>query len=194
MHYPPVVDCLDPYILLVHQGMIEGLFIDDLAERGVQVKRNTSFVDFSYTPEKAGELEVTCKVNVDHARATYYTHYLVGCDGAHSRVRKCIPGSLPLGASHDAIWGVIDGELDTDFPDVWSKTVVYSETSGSVLIIPRERNLTRLYIELKPDSREGTPQEELSQQFVMQRARDIMEPYRVKWRSVGKFTSPTSVL
>jgi 2-polyprenyl-6-methoxyphenol hydroxylase-like FAD-dependent oxidoreductase len=172
--------------------MIEKLFIDDLKERGVTVSRNTAFVDYDYTPEKCMPLEAICKTNADQAKKSFGTKYIVGCDGAHSRVRKCLPDSQAVGASHDAIWGVLDGQIDTDFPDLWSKAVVSSEAFGSVLMIPRERNLTRLYIELKSDNREGSSREELSQDYVIKRAQEIMAPYYIRWRTVGKFLSPVT--
>ncbi|KAF2465103.1 FAD monooxygenase-like protein [Lindgomyces ingoldianus] len=187
IHYPPIVDLLDPYILLVHQGMVEQLFHDDLKERGVDVERATVFVDFDYTPQKVRPLQITCK-QADHTKRTYGTRYLVGCDGAHSQVRKCLPDARPVGASYDAIWGVLDGVLDTDFPDIWSKVIVHSEELGSILMIPRERNLTRLYIELKPDTKESTARERLTQEFVMKRAQEIMNPYSLQWRSIEWFS------
>ncbi|EKG22104.1 Monooxygenase FAD-binding protein [Macrophomina phaseolina MS6] len=187
VHYPhDTVDLLDPYILLVHQGMIEQLFIDDLSERGVEVRRNTAFMDFSYSG-KAAPIEVTCMADVQQQKRTLTTSYVVGCDGAHSQVRKSIPGAQPVGASSDAIWGVLDGQIETNFPDLWSKAVIYSEEAGSVLIIPRERNLTRLYIELKPESRGSTSRDELTQEFVMNRAQEIMDPFHLKWKTVEWF-------
>lgn len=184
MHYPPVVDLLDPYILLVHQGMVEGVFLQDLKERGVEVQRNTAFTDFEYTPQNVRPLTVACRQDVNQTRRTYGTRYLVGCDGAHSRVRKALPNSVPIGASSEQVWGVLDGVLDTDFPDIWSKVVVHSEELGSVLMIPRERNMTRLYIELKPGTSECKDRH--TQQFVQKRAQEIMHPYRLDWRSVGE--------
>jgi phenol 2-monooxygenase (NADPH) len=185
VHYPPIVDLLDPYILLVHQGMVEKIFIDDLQERGVEVVRSTAFTGFEYTPEKVRPLQVVCKQDVDQHRKTYGTRYIVGCDGAHSMVRKSIPDSIPMGASSDAVWGVLDGVLSTNFPDIWSKVVVHSDELGSILMIPRERNMTRLYIELKPGSQESNMKEEHTQDFVQQRAQQIMYPYRVEWKTVG---------
>ena len=152
VHYPSVVDLLDPYILLVHQGMVEKVFEDDLRERGVTVLRNTAFESLEYTPQMIRPLTISCRQNVSQTKKSFATRYVVGCDGAHSKVRKAISGSTLLGASSDAVWGVLDGVLDTDFPDIWSKVVIHSETLGSVLMIPRERGLTRLYIELRPGS------------------------------------------
>ncbi|KAF2705078.1 hypothetical protein K504DRAFT_440928 [Pleomassaria siparia CBS 279.74] len=186
IHYPPVVDLLDPYILLVHQGMVEDIFIDDLSERGVEVERSTAFVDLEYTPQNNRPLTINCTQD-DKTPKSYGARYLVGCDGAHSMVRKQIPDSTPVGASSDAVWGVLDGVLDTDFPDIWSKVVVHSDELGSVLMIPRERNMTRLYIELKPGSIETSFKERHTQEFVQKRAQEIMYPYRVQWSTVEWF-------
>ncbi|KAH6848735.1 FAD monooxygenase-like protein [Alternaria alternata] len=187
IHYPPVVDLLDPYILLVHQGMVEGVLEDDLRERGVVVSRNTAFVDFDYTPMSIRPLTVNCQQDVNHAKKTFATRYIVGCDGAHSKVRKTIPGATPVGSSTDAVWGVLDGVLDTDFPDIWSKVVIQSDALGSVLMIPRERGLTRLYIELRPGSTEAIGAQQTTQEFVQKRAQAILQPYRLEWKNVEWF-------
>lgn len=186
VHYPPVVDLLDPYILLVHQGMVEGIFEEDLQERGTTVSRNTAFVDLDYTPMGIRPLNVNCRQDVGHTKKNFATRYVVGCDGAHSKVRRCIPGATPVGASTDAVWGVLDGVLDTDFPDIWSKVVIQSDTLGSVLMIPRERGLTRLYIELRPGSNEAAGVQD-TQEFVQKRAQEIMQPFRLEWKNVEWF-------
>lgn len=190
MHYPPVVDVLEPYILLVHQGMVEELFLDDMKARGVEVTRNSPFVSYNRNA-KDGSLEVVSRDTYSEAEKTLHTKYLVGTDGAHSQVRKCIPDARPVGASSDAIWGVLDGVIETDFPDLWSKVVVYSEEHGNVLCIPRERNMTRLYIELKSESGAPVSKAEATQSFVMARAREIMKPYSLRWESVGKSCRPS---
>ena len=81
VHYPPVIDVLDPYILLVHQGMVESLFIEDLKKRGVEVRRNTAFDSYSVCDGKAnGEpLQINCRANVTQDRKTILAQYLVGC-------------------------------------------------------------------------------------------------------------------
>jgi phenol 2-monooxygenase (NADPH) len=106
-------------------------------------------------------------------------------DGAHSKVRKSIPEARAIGMSQPSIWGVLDGELITDFPDIWSKTLVYSQEHGSILIIPRERNMTRFYIELKAGPK--ADRRELGQDFIMQRARQIMKPFDLDWKYIEWF-------
>ncbi|KAK6008276.1 hypothetical protein QM012_000179 [Aureobasidium pullulans] len=185
-HFPALVDLLDPYILLVHQGMVEDVFLQDLQARGVEVTRSSPFV--KYDNHGSGlPLNVFSRSTTSEKERLWQTKYLVGCDGAHSKVRKAIPEIEAQGSSSEAIWGVLDGVIDTDFPDLWSKVVVYSEEAGNVLCIPRERNMTRLYIELRPESDEPMDKATATQDFVMARARQIMAPYKLVWESVEWF-------
>lgn len=74
--------------------------------------------------------------------------------------------------------------IDTDFPDLWSKAVIHSESEGSILCIPREKNMTRLYIELQPGTAPLT-NEAATEEYVMQRAKEIMKPFKLSWKTVG---------
>jgi len=65
--------------------------------------------------------------------------------------------------------------------------VIHSEVHGTILCIPRERNLTRLYIELNPRMQDILSSEASTQDFVMKRAKDIVSPYNLTWKSVGEF-------
>jgi phenol 2-monooxygenase (NADPH) len=85
VHYPPVIDVLDPYILLVHQGMVESLFIEDMKKRGVEVKRNCAFESYSacdaLMSKKVGAaLQINTRVNVTQDKRTILAQYLVGCE------------------------------------------------------------------------------------------------------------------
>ncbi|KAK6088037.1 FAD binding domain-containing protein [Seiridium cupressi] len=183
VHYPDsIVDILEPYILIGHQGMIEKAFLDDLHQRGGKVKRSHKFRKCEARENQSGRpIVVHSDFNVTQEEKIIEANYVVGCDGAHSSVRKMIFESpRTSGAS---VWGVLDGELVTNFPDIWSKTVIFSEEHGSILIIPRERNMTRFYIEMK----ESASSKDLGQEYVMQRAKDIFSPYHVEWSSVEWF-------
>ncbi|KAL1636616.1 hypothetical protein SLS58_009740 [Diplodia intermedia] len=185
VHYPPeTVDLLDPYLLLVHQGIIEEVFINDLKERNIEIRRDTTLMDYAYTG-KTSPLEITYLADNQY-RCSTNASYLVGCDGGRSAIRKSI-GAQFLGASSDSVWGILDGEIETDFPDLWSKSLIHSEDAGSIMMMPRERNMTRVYVELKPDLRGGTSRDELSQSLVMQRAKEIMDPFRLRWKTVEWF-------
>lgn len=94
VHYPPVIDVLDPYILLVHQGMVESLFIDDMKKRGVEVKRNCAFESYStcdsLVSKKVGAaLQINTRVNVTQDKRTILAQYLVGCKFKQPRSCPC---------------------------------------------------------------------------------------------------------
>ncbi|KAI5795003.1 FAD binding domain-containing protein [Geopyxis carbonaria] len=198
IHYPPVVDVLEPFILLVHQGMVEGVFIDDLAARGVSVDRSCVFdsaaiVDESPNAEYPVEAVYTDLKNSGERR-TVRAKYLVGCDGAHSTVRRSMPGVEMKGENTDVFWGVLDGVVDTDFPDLWSKCAISSHTSGTILCCPRERNMTRLYIELPSTSPASTPsrgnrvaKQTANADFIIRAAQAILRPYNITWKSIDWF-------
>jgi phenol 2-monooxygenase len=169
---PEQLDTTDPYLLLAHQGFLENVLLKDMVERDFVVERHLTFVDYKTAPGN-WPIEVLCKTE-SHTAKTILSRYLVGCDGAQSGVRKAM-GVRQVGTSTDGVWGVIDGVLDTNFPDLYSKVVINSKEAGSILLFPRERNMTRLYIELKPELRDGASNEELSQEYVMERAAEIFE-------------------
>ncbi|KIW15396.1 hypothetical protein PV08_05442 [Exophiala spinifera] len=187
VHYPSELDVKDPFILLVHQGMVEDIFIEDMKDRGIEVTRSSPFQCYEATQDPEAPIEAICKDNKTGSSISFKTKYLVGCDGAHSNVRKSIAGAQMVGESSNSKWGVLDGVIETDFPDLWSKVVIHSETEGTVLCIPRERNMTRLYIELDRNLQDSVPTE-ATQDFVMNQARKIMAPFSVEWSSVEWFS------
>lgn len=52
------------------------------------------------------------------------------------------------GEQTEFIWGVIDMVPETNFPDIRNKSVVHSD-NGSCMVIPREGDTVRLYIQLE---------------------------------------------
>lgn len=174
--------------------MVERIFVDDLAKRGITIRRSHKLDGVSITGDI---LEVHTRFNVTRNTRRFETKFLVGCDGAHSRVRKLVsPSSSSMrdDTSEMSVWGVLDGEVDTDFPDIWTKTVIFSEQYGSILIMPRERDMTRLYIEMRPDAPDpllagpaggaAISNPNLVQATIMHRAAQILQPYRIRWRSI----------
>ena len=115
---------------------------------------------------------------------TVRAKYVIGADGARSRVRSAIGGSLSGSTSLHA-WGVMDVLAVTDFPDIRKKCIIHSE-AGSILHIPREGNhLCRIYVDLGEVPAEGgkkvrdTPLEE-----IVARANAILSPYALDVRDV----------
>lgn len=121
---------------------------------------------------------------------TVRAKYVIGCDGARSRVRDAIGREL-TGADAKHAWGVMDVLADTDFPDIRTKCAIQSHDGGNILHIPREGNyLFRMYVDLGaiPESDEGSVRD-TTQEEVEARANAIIHPYtltvkHVGWRSV----------
>jgi phenol 2-monooxygenase (NADPH) len=119
------------------------------------------------------------------ATRTVRANYVVGCDGAHSKVRKSIGGELHGDAAHQA-WGVMDILANTDFPDVRQKCLISSATEGNVLILPREGGYVfRMYVELdKLNVGEKAAQRKLTQDDMIAAANRIIKPYSIDVKEV----------
>lgn len=87
--------------------MIEEILIDDMEARGVFVTRNARFSSCSTTG--IGQLEVLYEDLSTNTMKTIHADYLVGCDGARSKVRTFIPDAELEGEMTNASWGVLDG-------------------------------------------------------------------------------------
>jgi phenol 2-monooxygenase (NADPH) len=115
--------------------------------------------------------------------------YVVGCDGARSRVRTSIGQTLKGDAANHA-WGVMDALAVTDFPDIRLKVAVQSASKGNLLIIPREGGyLVRFYVDLgevtpeNRDSIKATPVER-----IIETAQRILHPYALDVKEVAWFS------
>jgi phenol 2-monooxygenase len=119
------------------------------------------------------------------ATRTVRAKYVVGCDGAHSSVRKAIGGELHGDAAHQA-WGVMDILANTDFPDVRQKCLISSANEGNVLILPREGGYVfRMYVELdklRPD--EKAAHRKFTQDDMIAAANRIIKPYSLDVKEV----------
>lgn len=112
--------------------------------------------------------------------------YVLGCDGARSRVREAIGREL-VGDQANHAWGVMDVLAETDFPDVRTKCAIQSHDGGSILHIPREGNhLFRMYVDLGEVSEDDRGRiRDTTQEEVEARANRIMHPYSLEVKHVG---------
>ncbi|KAH6713064.1 FAD binding domain protein [Leptodontidium sp. MPI-SDFR-AT-0119] len=127
---------------------------------------------------------------------TVQAKYLVGCDGAHSWVRKQLgPEFALVGDSTDYVWGVIDVIPITDFPDIRTRCAIHSENTGSMMIIPRENKLTRLYIQLKsvieaPATSGGrVDRSAITPETILEAAQKIIAPYKLTYKHCDWWTA-----
>lgn len=127
----------------------------------------------------------------DGSTETVRAKYVVGCDGAHSWTRKQLGFELE-GEPTDHIWGVLDIIPITDFPDVRKRCAIHSASSGSMMIIPRENKLTRLYIqltEIKPDASGRADRSKITPDTIIKAARRIIAPYKLTYEYCDWWTA-----
>ena len=137
-----------------------------------------------------GDYPVTVHLeDLDGKTRSVRAKYVVGCDGARSRVRKSIGRSLKGDQANHA-WGVMDVVVDTDFPDWRTKCAIHSQ-AGSILHIPREGGyLCRVYVDLGVVPEDDNHKvRETPIEKIIEKANEIYAPYfvdvkMVAWHSV----------
>uniref|UniRef100_UPI002811C8CB FAD-dependent monooxygenase n=1 Tax=Arthrobacter sp. TaxID=1667 RepID=UPI002811C8CB len=112
--------------------------------------------------------------------------YVVGADGARSRVRASIGCSL-AGDQANHAWGVMDALAVTDFPDIRTKCAIQSGAGGSILLIPREGgHLFRMYVDLgEVDPKNKGAVRGTTIEQIIGKANDILHPYTLDVRNVA---------
>jgi phenol 2-monooxygenase (NADPH) len=116
---------------------------------------------------------------------TVRARYVVGCDGARSIVRTSI-GSELRGESANHAWGVMDVLAVTDFPDIRCKSLIQSDSEGSIIIIPREGGyLVRVYVELgKLKISERVVDRNVTLDELVAQAQRIFNPYNLEVKEI----------
>ncbi|RJT76215.1 3-hydroxybenzoate 4-monooxygenase [Arthrobacter cheniae] len=117
---------------------------------------------------------------------TIRAKYVVGADGARSKVRQAIGCTLEGDKANHA-WGVMDAVAVTDFPDIRRKCAIQSGGGGSILLIPREGgHLFRMYVDLgetSPDDDGAVRRTTIDQ--IIAKANAILSPYTLDVRNVA---------
>ena len=146
------------------------------------------FVTLTVEPEGDYPVVVTLKDVSSGSEKVVRAKYVVGCDGARSRVREAI-GAVPQGDFANHAWGVVDMLAVTDFPDIRLKAAIQSADEGNILLIPREGGyMVRLYVdlgEIDPANREAFRL--ITQEQVIETAQRVMHPYTLEVRDVAWF-------
>ncbi|CAG1980470.1 unnamed protein product [Fusarium graminearum] len=165
-----------PHVIL-NQARINDLMLQEIIRlrgdgtSGVLYDSQVESVDIV---DCAGEYPV--QVVASHSGEThrYRAKYAIGCDGAHSTVRKAL-GFKMVGDSSDSVWGVMDVYPITNFPDIRKKAMLISKNDGNLMIIPREGDeLVRFYIELP-----GTTARDVTEQSLINKVKRIFAPYDI---------------
>jgi 2-polyprenyl-6-methoxyphenol hydroxylase-like FAD-dependent oxidoreductase len=100
-----------PFLLILEQSKTEKILNDFLEKFGQRVERNTELVDFSQHPTGATAIVQSKNGELKQVDAKW----LVGADGAHSRVREKL-GIPFLGNTYQQSLFVLDCEVNLNFP------------------------------------------------------------------------------
>jgi phenol 2-monooxygenase len=177
--------------VLINQARLHELFLEVMKNSPSRLEPDYSWEVVSLSVDPTTEdhpVIVTLKdasgVNW-WATRTVRANYVVGCDGAHSAVRKSIGGVLHGDAANQA-WGVMDILANTDFPDVRQKCLISSANEGNVLILPREGGYVfRMYVELdklRPDEKAAS--RKFTQEDMIAAANRILRPYSIDVKEI----------
>ena len=182
---PKFLDARYPFTTLLHQGLIERVFIADLEKNNVQIQRPWRITSFQNDgADKDYPVEVGIAHVDGHESETMRAKYLFSGEGARSFVRE----QLGVGITHKDpiahVWGVMDGVVRTDFPDIKMKCTIHSD-AGSIMVIPREANMVRLYIQIASSTDEDwDPRQSATTEEVQAAAKRILKPYWIEWDRV----------
>lgn len=182
--------------LIVNQARVLDYFVRFMEQSPSKMSPDYGwkFLDLEVSENPDEEYPVTVKLQdnrngEDGPERTVRTKYVVGSDGASSKVRKSIGRQLAGDAANQA-WGVLDIVANSNFPDIRTKASIHS-TSGSILHIPREGgHLFRLYVDMGEidEENKGTIRDTPVQE-VIDKANAILHPYfvdvkEVAWNSI----------
>ncbi|TDZ28899.1 FAD-dependent monooxygenase terD [Colletotrichum spinosum] len=142
-----------PHVIL-NQARINELMIRDIERScgNTNIRYGSRVTDVKVDGQTARDPRahcVTVKTVENGTEHVYRAKYVLGCDGAHSAVRKSL-GFNMVGDSTDAVWAVMDVYPVTDFPDIRKKSVLQTD-AGNLVVIPREgEEKVRFYMEMPP--------------------------------------------
>lgn len=175
-----------PYVLLVEQGKHEATLYEHLRAAGRDVRWNTEFESFTQD-----ESDVTARIrNADGGEETITAKFIVGCDGAKSRVRRNA-GLTFEGSTMERLFYVADVEIDWDHPhDSLLISLAQNTITAFFPLKGSERNFR--IVGTFPEGFEKEPAdiiyEEVEAQLVSDTAMKL-DVTRVNWFSVYKVHS-----
>jgi len=175
--------------LIVNQARVLDYFAEVAAD---SPSRLTPDYGYEFVGLEVGEGEHPVAVTLrrtagadEGADRVVHAKYVVGADGARSKVREAI-GCHLAGDSANHAWGVMDALAVTDFPDIRTKCSIQSE-AGNILLIPREGGyLFRMYVDLgEVQAGDNRAIRSTTIEQIIRKANDILHPYTLDVRNVA---------
>jgi phenol 2-monooxygenase len=176
--------------LIVNQARVLDYFAEFAANSPTRLKPDYGYDFQGLTVGTEGDYPVTVTLLHTAGRnegqeRTVRAKYVVGADGARSKVRTAI-GCTLAGDQANHAWGVMDVLAVTDFPDIRTKCAIQAE-KGSILLIPREGGyLFRMYVDLgEVDPATHHDVRNTSIEQIITKANEILHPYTLDVRNVA---------
>lgn len=176
--------------LIVNQARVLDYFAEVAANSPTRLTPDYGYEFRSLVVEDEGEYPVRATLlrtsGPDEGQErTVRAKYVIGADGARSKVREAI-GCHLAGDTANHAWGVMDVLAVTDFPDIRTKCAIQGE-KGSILLIPREGGfLFRMYVDLgevDPSTKHAVRSTTIEQ--IIHKANEILHPYTLDVRDVA---------
>lgn len=180
--------------LIVNQARIQDHFAEFMHNSPARMKPDHGWEMLGLSRDDAQEHPVAVELRRttgpdEGSTRTVRAKYVVGCDGAHSQVRKAI-GRKPQGDQAFHAWGVMDVLAVTDFPDIRTKCAIQSSSGGNILHIPREGGyLFRMYVDLGEVSPEDAGAiRKTTVEDTIAKANAIIHPYSLDVKNVAWYS------
>jgi len=186
---PSFIDARYPFTALLHQGLIEKVMIEDLVKTNTNIERPATITRFeTNNADSRYPVEVDLRNLDSNVTKTYRTKYLFSAEGARSFVREQLQVQIRHKDPISYVWGVMDGVLRTNFPDIKMKCTIHSD-HGSIMVIPRENNMVRLYIQIASSTDpDFNPRKTATVEEVQHAAQKIFQPYTCDWDTVDWYS------
>jgi 2-polyprenyl-6-methoxyphenol hydroxylase-like FAD-dependent oxidoreductase len=163
-----------PFVAMVPQDVTERLLADELLRRGGDVEYDTTFL--------SAEQQADCvSVVIDRkgVQAKLRASFVVGCDGAHSRVRHLL--NLPFeGGQYQDSFMLADVETNGTLPA--NELQLCPSEFGPLAIFPMSAVRRRIVATIEQPEGD-TPSLELVRRLLAQRAPRGIEVRSVRWSS-----------
>jgi 2-polyprenyl-6-methoxyphenol hydroxylase-like FAD-dependent oxidoreductase len=163
-----------PFVAMVPQDLTERLLVEQLGLRGGGVEYETSFISAVQYDD-----HVSVTVQQKGQRPELRARFLVGCDGAHSAVRRLL--NLPFeGAQYPGLYLLADVDTNETFPG--DEMQLCPSEFGPVAIFPMSATRRRIVATIE-DEEGDAPSLELVQRVLAQRAPSGIEARALRWSS-----------
>ena len=133
-------DAFVPRLLVIPQSETEKILERTLETRGHSVERRCELISFEQQPD----LVLSVAGSAEGRRETIASRFLVGCEGAHSIVRKQAGFSF-VGTTMPMRFLLADVTIDWDLPE--NEVHVWFHSAGVIGALPFGRGKWRLIIE-----------------------------------------------